>query len=614
MRIPTAEQRIVLEHRNDRVRIVRACPGSGKTWLVAELIRDEIAHWPRTRCGIAALSFTRVGGEEIRRALGYELGHPHFVGTIDAFLFRFVVRPFFQRVFPGYASPRILAAESGAEYWKYYAHKKNAALDNGKIKLFGCVFIGETPEHKAVVAHKPHVLQPLCPLSAADAEKVKDAKNEVWKKHGLLTHSDAALVASKILEHPKFGALVRAELIRRFPFLVVDELQDTGHFLGKSIRMILSESTARGVLVGDPDQAIFEFNGARPDLFNTFENIVGAVPLNLASSQRCPPAVATAASHLKDSIGTIGPAQNRTGRALLVRYKEMLELPELVKAIRASRAGGTLKVIARGTSTVDELAGRRVGIAPNLRCPTITHVHRAVVAFRQSKNTSALACIRAGLERSVFQYEGVSDEDLTMASIEPLEWKKFAVRCLLKANTIQTRGTFLEWQTEVGKMIEGEVVNCGLGSTSTFVTGKLKPKDYEGSQDPSATFVPQLGTDDRTLSGIEVQTVHSVKGETHDVTIFVCPTTGKAEHCPSAMWWSPDEKDREERRIAYVAMTRTNGDLLFCVSEACYKRLLAKRAAFVGSFNCLTVTECIALLGRDSGQIPALTEDGGVPD
>ena len=67
--------------------------------------------------------------------------------------------------------------------------------------------------------------------------------------------------------------------------------------------------------MGDPDQAIYEFNGARPDLFDTFGTIAGAVQLPLASSQRCPPAVAIAATHLKDSGGMIGAAQglSRTG-------------------------------------------------------------------------------------------------------------------------------------------------------------------------------------------------------------------------------------------------------------------------------------------------------------
>lgn len=174
--------------------------------------------------------------------------------------------------------------------------------------------------------------------------------------------------------------MVRAEVIRRFPFLIVDELQDTGHFLGKSIRLLLEEPAARGLLVGDPDQAIYEFSGARPDLFDTFESIIGAVRLSLASSQRCPSAVACAAMHLKDSGGVMGAVQDRAGRARLVRYGDIVvDVAKVVEAVRASCTTGIIKVVARGTATVDELVGRHTELAPNLYCAPLTHIHRAVV-------------------------------------------------------------------------------------------------------------------------------------------------------------------------------------------------------------------------------------------
>lgn len=110
MSTPTPEQKAVLENRA-RVRVVQAVPGSGKTWLVADLIRKELIQWKPKYSGIAALSFTRVGGDEIRRAVGYELQHPHFVGTIDSFLFRFIVRPFLKQVYRSIAMPRLIPAE-----------------------------------------------------------------------------------------------------------------------------------------------------------------------------------------------------------------------------------------------------------------------------------------------------------------------------------------------------------------------------------------------------------------------------------------------------------------------------------------------------------------------
>ena len=373
MRKPTPEQEAILIE-TARVRVVRATPGSGKTWLVAEAIRQTLNTWTTKTSGIAALSFTRVGGDEIRKAVGHDLGHPHFVGTIDAFLFRYIIRPHLCRVFNGaFALPRIVAGEWGAENWSRCGTNLNATVGQG-IKLFGCVFIDER-QGQVVIAHKPYPAQPLRELTGNDIQSVKEAKKKIWKSCGLLTHSDAALWASKILAHPTLGAIVRAEVIRRFPFLIVDELQDTGHFLAKSIRLLLDEPDAHGLLVGDPDQAIYEFNGARPDLFNTFEAFAGAVTLSLSNSQRCSSAVAKAATHLKDSAGVFLPAQDQDGRALLIRYKNMAaDVPRVLEAIRANSSTALVKAIARATATVEELAGRRANHAPSLLLPA-AHSH-----------------------------------------------------------------------------------------------------------------------------------------------------------------------------------------------------------------------------------------------
>lgn len=595
MRRPTPEQRAVLESKNKgRIRVVRAAPGSGKTWLVAEVIRQTLDTWPKSTCGIAALSFTRVGGDEIRKAMGYELGHPHFVGTIDAFLFRYILRPHLRRVFSWFAEPRLVIGEWGAEHWDRLGTDQRTIVKG--INLFGCAYIGEE-NGQAVVAHKPRNALQLQRLVGNDLQQVTLAKRRIWQQRGLLTHSDAAFWATKILADPTFGAVVRAEVIQRFPFLIVDELQDTGYFLGKSIRLLLEEPRATGVLVGDPDQAIYEFTGARPDLFDGFETIAGAMSLPLANSQRCPGVVVGAAKHLKDSAGVIGPAQGPIGRAILVRYKDMtLDVSKIVEALRASRPTAHLKVVARGTTTVEDLIGRRTGDAPSLHSPPLRHMHRAVVAFRRGRNYSALAAARSALDRAVFQHENVSDEELAAANIDPRDWKALTVRCLLYVNAIVTTGTIYDWHMCAGEIMDREICCIHLSPSLAFEAGKLKPKKREGWDKPSADFLPQPKTASQALAGVPVQTVHGVKGETHDVTVFVCPPPTQAARCPSVVWWSSKDKDREEKRIAYVAMTRSQEDLIVCVSEASYQRLAANRPEFVKEFECMTAKEYLSNL------------------
>ena len=135
MREPTAEQQAVLECEA-RIRVIRAVPGSGKTWLVAEYIRREIGSWSSATCGIAAMSFTRVGGDEIRRAVGRELGHPHYVGTIDAFLYRYVIRPFLAKVRPDIRSPHLIPADWSPSSWgKFGSHAIGAGRRRDTFRI-----------------------------------------------------------------------------------------------------------------------------------------------------------------------------------------------------------------------------------------------------------------------------------------------------------------------------------------------------------------------------------------------------------------------------------------------------------------------------------------------
>lgn len=601
MRKPTREQDRVLES-DSRVRVVRASPGSGKTWLVAEIIRRELEDWKPNGCGIAALSFTRVGGDEIRKAVGHDLPHPHFVGTLDSFVLRYIVIPFLTKAWVSLKPPRLIPADWAPTSWSKgpngtaWEHRGQGGKDAKTYSLFDICFIGER-EAKPIIACRSPYRGGLDEIAEGDRQGVWAAKKESWKKYGWITHSDAAFLAAALLYDETHGPTICSEITRRFPLIIVDELQDTGFYLGKCILAILSQNEARGVLVGDPDQAIFEFNGARPDLFGRFESISGAITLPLDQSRRCPASVANAATHLKQSGDKIDPAPDKNGRAFLVHYETMkTDIEKITKAIGVQRPGMITKVVTRMNSTVEELLGRKEKTAKKLGCPTLNHIQRAVLLFRQGRQVAALAAARAAIDLAVLGHEGVTDEDLRNKKIDPCAWKELAVRCLLLCNTIPTSGTIHEWQVQAGTMLDKQIGDFVLESGVSFATGKLKPRNLNGGNrgnGASADYIPQVANATEMKRHVPIQTVHAVKGETHDVTILVCPDPKKPDQCPSAMWWSIDSCDQEEKRIAYVAMTRTRGDLLVCVSASSMDALRRLRSDFVDSFECFTVNEFI---------------------
>ena len=456
------------------------------------------------------------------------------------------------------------------------------------------MFVGEE-NGCAKLAYKPHPAQPLQLLAGEELKSVKKAKWEMWKRSGCLTHSDAAFWASRIACHEAHGPLIVTELVRRFPFLIVDELQDTGYFLGKAILKLLSAPTVQGFLVGDPDQSIFEFNGARPDLFDRFESISGAVRAPLQTSRRCPSAVASVAIHFKDSGGSLG-STGEAGRSLLIFGKEMTaEVHRLVDAIRRAKPEANIKVIARQNATVEALTGRKAKVIPKLHCLPLSHLSRAVVLFRQGNNGAALATARAALDLVIFGYEGVLDSTLEKAAIEPNRWRRLAVDCLLRANQPGITGSLHDFQTQIGAIVNEEMCRFDLPAPLKFTPGELKPQKRPGWDTSSSGYLPGTAAPFSILGKVPVSTVHGVKGETHDVTIFVCPPTAD-RYCPSGIWWSSAEKDREEKRIVYVAVTRPRELLIVWTSEDFYQRLQAKQPKFVASFECMTTDEFVQSL------------------
>ena len=599
MRTPTPEQQAVIADAS-RVRLVRAAPGSGKTWLVAEIIRKELEHWDRNRGGIAALSFTRVGGEEIRHAIGSDLVHPHFVGTLDAFLFRYVVRPFLQQACPGAARPRLIPAEWSPEQWS----KPPAGVEfivlhgTGKRKApynaFSACFVGEN-EGRMCLGYPEAFRSGLRILDDSIAQPILHTKKKLWTKLGWLTHSDAAFLAALILADVKAGPTVLAELTRRFPFVIVDELQDTGWFLGQSLKSILAVATTRGLLVGDPDQAIYEFNGARPDLFDGFAEIAGAVELTLGTTLRCGSAVCRVADQLSQTGRTIQPNEGQSGRALLLRYADVRgDITRLRQHLSSEMDAKRIRMIARHHSTITAVVGRPPNEPVKLGSPPLNHMQRAVSLFRAARQANALAAAKASVGLAVFGNDGCEDSELAQCGVEPGEWKQLVVECLLRANEEVTGESLYDWGVRTAEAIQERLKLFVERSQNRIEVPTIKKPQCKHKETERSGFLFKPQSVAQTGPSIPIQTVHAVKGETHDTTVFICPPLRRNDRCPSAVWWSENSADLEERRIAYVAVTRTQGDLIVCVCEQTWERLRSERPGFVELFESGTIDQLIS--------------------
>lgn len=244
---------------------VRACPGSGKTFSVAAKIAYMLNSWTNNSSGIAAISFTNVAWKEIQKYLFEEfkiewpLRHPHFLGTIDSLINNFIFLPFGHLLMKCKGRP-VLVGEPFSEwvikryekdYWQYFSKisfNKDDTLNYPNIPgvfFFGNKFYnnngGETEHTKSI----------------------KEMKLKFWSE-GYATQADSNYFAYKLLNN--YPTLAKA-LIERFPVFIIDEAQDTSEIQMGIIDLLIDNGLKDIILLGDPDQAIYEWNNAKPELF-----------------------------------------------------------------------------------------------------------------------------------------------------------------------------------------------------------------------------------------------------------------------------------------------------------------------------------------------------------
>lgn len=97
-------------------------------------------------------------------------------------------------------------------------------------------------------------------------ERLMQYKSEYWKR-GQIDHEDVLYFAYRVLR--EFPAL-RDFLSARFPYLFVDEFQDTLPVQAAVVQWLAEAGTVVGV-IGDPEQAIYGFLDASPTHFNGFQ-------------------------------------------------------------------------------------------------------------------------------------------------------------------------------------------------------------------------------------------------------------------------------------------------------------------------------------------------------
>ena len=250
---------------------VQACPGSGKTTLVAAKLILLARKWSLQNQGICVISHTNVAKNEIINRLKNSkiiearrlTGYPHFIGTIQDFIDRFLALPFVKQ---NYCFTKFLDSEEGKMQVRYSGEDINSICNSlynacnkagyEEIKNFlGSIFwlnaskdVGFYKNFGPPKKYKNDSNGKLYP-------KLASLKNAIIAK-GYFQYRDMYSYADQLIME---NSSISVFLQKRFPMIFIDEMQDTQKFQDELLQKIFPLDKTNIVVqrFGDPDQAIF---------------------------------------------------------------------------------------------------------------------------------------------------------------------------------------------------------------------------------------------------------------------------------------------------------------------------------------------------------------------
>jgi len=253
---PTEQQRSAI-FADELEFLLRAAPGSGKTWTSCRRFIWRGANWPYSAGGLALLSFTNTAIREfhdatIKVGMRNLLSDPNYVGTFDAFVERFILTPFGHLLAGGRKRPKLLISPRPGDW------------NNKKLQAWTEESGGRKRPVPAweIIPYRENGKFAYKASRAFGGKKLQfgSSSNPVHElmARGSYTHSQRVYWALRLLiKRPHIADLIA----RRFPEIVVDEAQDTNVWL-IIVLNFLRERGAKITLIGDPDQCIYEFSMA----------------------------------------------------------------------------------------------------------------------------------------------------------------------------------------------------------------------------------------------------------------------------------------------------------------------------------------------------------------
>lgn len=550
--VPTAEQIAVIDA--DLVpQCVVACPGSGKTATAVRRLLEVRRRLEDARGYTLLLSYSNVAVQTFRDEFALlasqspGLSRRVRIETVDSFLTNYILRPHGARAMGAKRQPFLV---NGSELFLSNYNIFDGSRNRG-FRYLTLSLQGDAPWQYFIREKSSPVIQ-------VDGGFAQVAMKKLATTGGY-THELGRYWALMALAEEE--TLLNA-LARRFPHIIIDEAQDVGSVHGAMLSLLAAAGSTVS-LVGDPNQAIFEFAGADGNFLRDYAKEPDVTVYPLTQNRRSLGGIVDVANLLADTKSSpFRSPGTRPHGAYYLRYdaKNVSSSLALFEAVltAANYAPGEATILCRGRPYVAQLTG---AAGDGGTGATRYFAEAAVLRDRSGDIAKAFEHALGGVIRLLenppigLQSEILgSPEDAQARNIRNLTWR--FLRDSAKGIPLSTLKAESQWHPRLKTAVNNLLTSIEGSTSLKRLPTWTKNLTRRSLLDEALWQVDLAGG---TVSKVRVDTVHKAKGEGIPVVMYLAHTDEI-----NAMIRGTGS---EEGRIGYVAVTRARDLLILGVPK-----------------------------------------------
>ena len=572
---------------NEGPMLVLAGPGSGKTLVITRRTMNLIEEYGVNPSNILVITFTKAAAGEMKERfhkLTNGMAKGVNFGTFHAVFFTILKYAY------NFNGSNIIREDQRYQIFREIIQKLELDIDDEKDVISNMMSEISLVKGERMDVKHYHSIN----FSHDDFPKIYSYYQEALRRANLIDFDDMLLMCYELLTQ-------RPDILQvwqqRYKYILIDEFQDINQVQYNIIKMLaLPENNL--FIVGDDDQSIYRFRGAKPEIMLNFnkdypESLMVKLDINYRSTKKIVSAAANVIKNNKNRFPKNIRTENEEGNEPDIRAFEELKdqneevVSKILKYYKAGTPYSQMAVLFRTNtqprSLVSKLMEFNIPFYMKDNIPDIYEhwISKNILSYiglaRGSRDRALFLQIinrpNRYISRSILRKPTVSIGDLRDAYIDK-EWMldriyklEYDLGMLSKMSPFAAinyirKGIgyddFLKEYAKEKRISEEELFDLleelheGSRDYKTFEDWFNYIKEYRKDLRDQSQKQKDITRDSLTMA-----TMHSSKGLEYKVVFIVDANEGIVPHHKSVL----EEDLEEERRLFYVAMTRAKEHL-----------------------------------------------------